>query len=173
MPMAGHASQMLSRERTYMYQTGPMSPLHTCSQGACRGEGSRLFSLWTVLGHPAWMQTPWWESRSTSLCQPRSDTQGCAGALRDDPVAAAGRVKARKRSAGRRAQARTGTEKVRRGLHGWEKQFNKVYKHGRERFRRTVGGQLFGSVLQVHLSTSAQNLRIKVLSCTLWFPKWG
>lgn len=31
-----------------------------------------------------------------------------------------------KTSAGRRAQARTGTEKVRRGLHGWEEQFNEV-----------------------------------------------
>lgn len=62
-------------------------------------------------------------------------------------MTAAGRVKAGKTLAGRRAQARTGTEKVRGGLHGWEEQFNEVYEHVREHFRRTVGGQLFGSVL--------------------------
>lgn len=54
----------------------------------------------------------------------------------------------------RRAQARTGTEKMRR-LCGQKEQFH-VCGHGREDLR-TAGGQHFGSVLSAHLSTSAQS----------------
>lgn len=40
-------------------------------------------------------------------------------------------------------------------------------EHGRKHFRRRVGGWLFGSVLLSYLSSSAQDLQVKVLSFTL------
>lgn len=89
MPTTGHVSYMLLREQTYTYQTGRTSPVP--KEGAAGCSPSEV--SWVTLLE----SKPLDGNHSQHPFASRGQTHGgWAGALRDCPVVAAGRVKAGK-----------------------------------------------------------------------------